>query len=170
MSISFIVQIIILIFLVASSAFFSGSETALFSLSASQMQSLRNAGGCRARLVLLLKKPAQVLSTLLIGNTIVNVLVAALGYSIIETIIEKYFQSVLEFSATISVAVITILLLLFGEIAPKRIAIRKPERFTSLVACPLYVCYIVFTPFRILENYILILLLVLIHYDVKILP
>lgn len=149
MSISFIVQIIILIFLVASSAFFSGSETALFSLSASQMQSLRNAGGCRARLVLLLKKPAQVLSTLLIGNTIVNVLVAALGYSIIETIIEKYFQSVLEFSATISVAVITILLLLFGEIAPKRIAIRKPERFTSLVACPLYVCYIVFTPFRI---------------------
>lgn len=149
MSISFIVQIIILIFLVASSAFFSGSETALFSLSASQMQSLRNAGGCRARLVLLLKKPAQVLSTLLIGNTIVNVLVAALGYSIIETIIEKYFQSVLEFSATISVAVITILLLLFGEIAPKRIAIRKPERFTSFVACPLYVCYIVFTPFRI---------------------
>lgn len=149
MSISFIVQIILLIFLVASSAFFSGSETALFSLSASQMQSLRNAGGCRARLVLLLKKPAQVLSTLLIGNTIVNVLVAALGYSIIETIIEKYFQSVLEFSATISVAVITILLLLFGEIAPKRIAIRKPERFTSLVACPLYVCYIVFTPFRI---------------------
>jgi putative hemolysin len=148
-SISFIVQIILLIFLVASSAFFSGSETALFSLSASQMQSLRNAGGCRARLVLLLKKPAQVLSTLLIGNTIVNVLVAALGYSIIETIIEKYFQSVLEFSATISVAVITILLLLFGEIAPKRIAIRKPERFTSFVACPLYVCYIVFTPFRI---------------------
>ena len=149
MSISFIVQIILLIFLVASSAFFSGSETALFSLSASQMQSLRNAGGCRARLVLLLKKPAQVLSTLLIGNTIVNVLVAALGYSIIETIIEKYFQSVLEFSATISVAVITILLLLFGEIAPKRIAIRKPERFTSFVACPLYVCYIAFTPFRI---------------------
>lgn len=149
MSISFIVQIIILIFLVASSAFFSGSETALFSLSALQMQSLRNAGGFRARLVLLLKKPAQVLSTLLIGNTIVNVVVAALGYSIIETIIEKYFQSVLEFSATISVAVITILLLLFGEIAPKRIAIRKPERFTSLVACPLYVCYIVFTPFRI---------------------
>lgn len=149
MSISFIVQIIILIFLVASSAFFSGSETALFSLSALQMQSLRNAGGFRARLVLLLKKPAQVLSTLLIGNTIVNVVVAALGYSIIETVLEIYFPNYLEYSAIVSVVVITILILLFGEIAPKRFAIRMPERFTGFVACPLYVCYIVFTPFRI---------------------
>lgn len=149
MSISFIVQIVILILLVASSAFFSGSETALFSLSALQMQSLRNAGGCRARLVLLLKKPAQVLSTLLIGNTIVNVVVAALGYSIIETVLEIYFPNYLEYSAIVSVVVITILILLFGEIAPKRFAIRMPERFTGFVACPLYVCYIVFTPFRI---------------------
>mgnify|MGYP003290773764 CR=1 FL=1 len=149
MSISFIVQIVILILLVASSAFFSGSETALFSLSALQMQSLRNAGGFRARLVLLLKKPAQVLSTLLIGNTIVNVVVAALGYSIIETVLEIYFPNYLEYSAIVSVVVITILILLFGEIAPKRFAIRMPERFTGFVACPLYVCYIVFTPFRI---------------------
>lgn len=149
MSISFIVQIVILILLVASSAFFSGSETALFSLSALQMQSLRNAGGFRARLVLLLKKPAQVLSTLLIGNTIVNVVVAALGYSIIETVLEIYFPNYLEYSAIVSVVVITILILLFGEIAPKRFAIRMPERFTGFVAYPLYVCYIVFTPFRI---------------------
>lgn len=150
MSISFIVQIVILILLVASSAFFSGSETALFSLSALQMQSLRNAGGFRARLVLLLKKPAQVLSTLLIGNTIVNVVVAALGYSIIETVLETYFPNYLEYSAIVSVVVITTLILLFGEIAPKRFAIRMPERFTGFVACPLYICYIIFAPFRIL--------------------
>lgn len=150
MSISFLIQIIVLIILIASSAFFSGSETALFSLSALQMQSLRKAGGFRARLVGLLKNPAQVLSTILIGNTIVNVVIAALGYSITETILEKYFANLVNYSTAISVAVVTIFLLLFGEIAPKRIAIRIPEKFARLVACPLYVCYIVFAPFRIL--------------------
>lgn len=150
MSISFIIQIVVLIILIACSAFFSGSETALFSLSALQMQSLRNAGGFRARLVNLLKNPAQILSTLLIGNTIVNVVVAALGYSITEAILENYFKNLMDYSTAISVAVVTILLLLFGEVAPKRIAIRMPEAFARFVSCPLYICFIVFTPFRIL--------------------
>ena len=63
-------QTVLLLLLLAASAFFSGSETALFSLSAEQLQALGRNGARGRRLVGLLKKPTQLLSTLLIGNTL----------------------------------------------------------------------------------------------------
>lgn len=138
-----VVKSIGLLLLLAASAFFSGSETALFSLNALQVQSLRNLGGFRRRVVALLNRPAQVLSTILIGNTLVNVVIAGIGYSIIDSI-----PALHPYSAWLSVAVMTVVLLIFGEIAPKRIAVRHPEAFSSVIAAPVCICHVLFSPLR----------------------
>ena len=138
-----LLRIAAILILTVCSAFFSGSETALFSLSPLQMQALRDAGGIRARVVALMKTPARVLSTVLIGNTLVNVLIAGVGYSFIRALGTPSPELV-------SVAAMTTLLLLFGEIAPKRLAVRFPERFAALAAAPLCACFVAFAPLRLL--------------------
>lgn len=143
-----VAKAIALLLLIAFSAFFSGSETALFSLSALQVHALRNAGGFRLRIVALLKDPAQVLSTILIGNTLVNVVIAGIGYSIIDSVPVLH-----PYSTWLSVAVMTVVLLLFGEIAPKRVAIRNPEKFASVIAAPICICHVVFTPLRMVLEF-----------------
>ena len=137
-------QTVLLLLLLAASAFFSGSETALFSLSAEQLQALGRNGARGRRLVGLLKKPTQLLSTLLIGNTLVNVVIATLGYRIIDAI--PFFG---RYSAVVSVPAMTAILLVFGEVAPKRAAVAHPETFALRVASPLHFCFHAFTPLRL---------------------
>ncbi len=138
------IEFALLVVLLAFSAFFSGSETALFSLSALQLQNLaENHGGRGRRVVSLMKKPTELLSTLLIGNTLVNVFATSLGYAIVGNI-----PSLAPHSASITVPVMTLLLLIFGEIAPKRAAIKTPEKTALLIAAPLAFFYRVFTPAR----------------------
>lgn len=138
-----VLQIVLLLFLLTASAFFSGSETALFSLSAEQLQRIAK-GSSRGRLLVsLLKKPTQLLSTLLIGNTIVNVLIATVGYELIDTI-----PAFGNYSALIAVPVMTVLLLIFGEVAPKRVAVTHAASFVLHVAGPLCFFFKLFTPLR----------------------
>lgn len=136
-------KVVALVTLIAASAFFSGSETALFSLNALQMQSLRDAGGFRARVVALMAKPSRVLSTLLIGNTLVNVVIAGIGYSIVNAI-----PALRPHATLVSVVAMTAILLVFGEIAPKRAAVRAPARFAAFAAAPVAVCFVLFAPLR----------------------
>lgn len=138
-------KVLLLALLFAASAFFSGAETALFSLDAMQMQSIRKAGGFRARLVGLAAKPAKLLSTILIGNTIVNALIAVLGYSIAESI-----EPLRKYSEIVSIFAMTLALLLFGEIAPKRMAVRHPVKFTSVIAPALYAVHVLLSPLNYL--------------------
>ena len=137
-------QTVLLLLLLAASAFFSGSETALFSLSAEQLQTLGRNGARGRRLVGLLKKPTQLLSTLLIGNTLVNVVIATLGYRIIDAI--PFFG---RYSAVVAVPAMTAILLVFGEVAPKRAAVAHAETFALRVASPLHFCFHAFTPLRL---------------------
>ncbi|MBQ6248409.1 MAG: HlyC/CorC family transporter [Kiritimatiellae bacterium] len=136
-------QSVLLLLLLSASAFFSGSETALFSLSAEQLQSLGKNGVRGRRLVDLLKQPTHLLSTLLIGNTLVNVVIATLGYRIIDS-----FPSLGRYSALVAVPAMTILLLIFGEVAPKRTAVAHAEDFALRVATPLHFCSKLFAPLR----------------------
>lgn len=136
-------QSVLLLLLLSASAFFSGSETALFSLSAEQLQSLGKNGVRGRRLVDLLKQPTHLLSTLLIGNTLVNVVIATLGYRIIDS-----FPSLGRYSALVAVPAMTILLLIFGEVAPKRTAVAHAEDFALRVATPLHFFSRVFAPLR----------------------
>jgi len=81
----------IIIVLLAFSAFFSGSETALFSLSRIYLKKLENTGGSSARRILnLLKRPRQLLITLLLGNTFVNMAISSFG-ALIAIQVSRYY-------------------------------------------------------------------------------
>lgn len=138
-----VAKAVALVLLLAASAFFSGAETALFSLDALQLRSLRDRGGAAARIAALMAAPQRLLSTILIGNTLVNVVIASLAYSLVRSI-----PAAAPFASLISIAGATTILLLFGEIAPKRIAIRMPLRIAKAAAAPICVCHAAFAPVR----------------------
>ena len=120
----------ILLFL---SFYFSGTETAIFSLSRIERNSLRQTKSGRMRHILtfLLDHQEQLLITILTGNMIVNIFASSIG----EVIGERLFGGDSELFSILSV---TLLLLLFGELTPKRIAVNHPRDFTRLTAPPLY--------------------------------
>ncbi len=125
-----IVEIFTLAALLALSAFFSGTETALFSLSKLQVRRLRQEHPHRGQIISeLLDQPQRLLSTILFGNTVVTVAAAILGYSILESLAHERAEA-------LAVPVMTVLLLLFGEVTPKTLVIRRPERFALLLARP----------------------------------
>ncbi len=128
MNISF--SVISIIGFLILSAFFSGSETAFFSLSKIQIKKLeKNDNKSSKRILRLLNNPKELLIIILLGNTIVNVAAASTAALIAIEIGEKYL---LQFSQSllmiIEIVIMTILLLIFGEIAPKLLAFSSPEK------------------------------------------
>lgn len=115
-----------LLVLLALSAFFSSAETALFSLSPMQIHRLRrHHPKATKRLEELLAAPADLLASILIGNTVVNVAVANLGFLLAE-------QFVPNRGEWIAIPLVTLLLIIFGDFAPKRLGLRKPETLAIL--------------------------------------
>jgi CBS domain containing-hemolysin-like protein len=125
-----VLQIALLIVLLFLSSVFSGSETALFSLKPYQVRKLRSAPSRSSiRVSSLLEDPYHLLVTILIGNTLVNVAASSIGTDITAKFLENGVVGV-------SVAVMGALILLFGEIVPKTVAVSNPLmvslRFASL--------------------------------------
>ncbi|MGA1193996.1 MAG: CNNM domain-containing protein, partial [Kiritimatiellia bacterium] len=124
-------EIIILILLLMASGLFSSAETIFFSLSPLQLRRISSAHpGIGARLHQMVNQPARLLSTILIGNTIINVATAAVGYAIADNLFRGRGE-------LIAIPAVTILLILFGEVAPKRIGLYYAEKI-SLVYVPLF--------------------------------
>jgi CBS domain containing-hemolysin-like protein len=124
-------KIIILIILILLSAFFSGVEIALFSLSRLRVKHLVRKKVSGARMVEKLKaKPERLLVTILIGNNIVNIGASALATSIV-------FQFTKSYAVGITTGIMTLIILIFGEITPKTLATRYNERIALIVAKPL---------------------------------
>lgn len=120
-------QLVILVVLLLLSAFFSGSETAFFSLNSLEKDLLRRktAGG-RGRFVqLLFSRPDEVLVTILTGNMFVNIFAT----SISEALGDHFFKQSAE---VVSIVAMTIILLLVGEMTPKNLAIRHSLGFSRL--------------------------------------
>ena len=118
-----ILTVVLLLFLVSMSAYFSASETAFSSLNITRIKSLAEKGNKKADLVLKLSAQYdKLLSSILIGNNIVNIAMASVG----TVLFVRYFGNV---GATISTVVITVVVLIFGEISPKSLAKDNPERF-----------------------------------------
>lgn len=114
--------ILALIALVAMSAFFSASETAYTSLNKARLKSMANGGDRRAARALKLSEDYdRLLSGILVGNNIVNILSASLATVLFVRLLGGAGVSV-------STAVMTVFVLLFGEIAPKSIAKERPEK------------------------------------------
>lgn len=124
-------SLFILFLLLILSAFFSGAETSLFSLSKVQKKKLERKGTKEAMTVLgLLEKPRKLLITILIGNVSVNTLSSIFATSLCLALFGDY-------GLGIAVPVMTILLLIFGELSPKVFAVTNSERFSVVVAGPL---------------------------------
>lgn len=123
----------ILIFLLLS-AFFSGSETAFFSIGKIQQKKLEmQPSPSSKRILRLLKKPRQLLITILLGNTIVNVIASSVAALIAVNYATQiwYYDEIPVWMLIISMIVMTTLLIIFGEITPKLYAISKAERFAQ---------------------------------------
>jgi putative hemolysin len=133
-----------LLILLACSAFFSSSETALFSLNPIQVRRVRARHPHAANAIdTILHKPTQLLSTILVGNTLVNVAASGLGYVIAKRLIPTYAELV-------SVVMMTFLLLILGEVAPKRLAMVHAERISVIYAPILRALIVILTPLRLL--------------------
>lgn len=126
------------------SGFFSGSETALTSLPLTRLEALRGSGGrlMRAGLDRWATAPQSLLITILVGNNLVNVLASALATSIAYRLSE-------DGSLAVVVGVMTLGILIFGEITPKTLAQRHAELISRRVAPVLYLLDIVLTPLNI---------------------
>lgn len=123
-------SILILILLITMSAYFSATETAYSSLNKIKLKSIANKGNKKAKLALeLSEKYDSVISTILIGNNIVNIATASLATVLFTKLLGSS-------GVTVSTIVMTILILIFGEISPKSIAKDIPESF-AIVSAPL---------------------------------
>ncbi|MDO4517952.1 MAG: hemolysin family protein [Bacillota bacterium] len=136
-----IVAIIVLIFF---SAFFSATETAFTSINKIRLKTMASDGDEKAEKILdLAEKYDKLLTTILVGNNIVNI-----GMTAIATIL---FVSLLgDKGAAMSTVVITVLVLIFGEITPKNIAKEKPEAFAAFAAPLISLLMVVLTPVNFL--------------------
>ncbi len=120
--------------LLLCSAFFSGSETALFSLSRVQRERLSRSERPGERYVIrLLDDPRRLIATILIGNEVVNVTFSALIAGVTRAVLPAWGQIAV---AAVATAIAVPLLLLFGEITPKSIGLRVAEGWARLVARP----------------------------------
>lgn len=135
--------------LLCFSAFFSGSETALFSIHRVRLRSMREEGTWSQRLVAeMLEHPGRLLTTILVGNMIVNVLIAILLGSRVEDLFLEAFGWSVPTAYLAAVGVCTGLLVFFGEISPKVFAVRAGESLARVVVAPLMMTDMVLAPIR----------------------
>ena len=133
-------QIIFLVILIMFSAFFSATETAFSSINKIRMKNMANNGDKKAAAVLELnEKYDKLISTILIGNNIVNITAS----SVATVLFLAYFP---KNGATISTVITTIVVLIFGEITPKSIAKDFPEKFAMTVVPFVKVLCIILSP------------------------
>ena len=121
-------DLIIMAFLVLMSAYFSATETAFSSMNRTRIKTMAEKGNPKATLAYRLsEKYDKLISTILIGNNVVNIAAASLG----TVMFVRHYGDV---GATISTVVVTVVVLIFGEITPKSIAKDCPERFATFSA------------------------------------
>ncbi|RMG66474.1 MAG: HlyC/CorC family transporter [Calditrichaeota bacterium] len=122
--------IVLFLVLLALSAFFSGSETAYFSLSAGTLESFSHSQDtAEQRVAQLMKTPRQLLITIVLGNTLANVTTASVA-AILTTRICQTLGVDQRIGVMVDVLVVTLVLLITSEILPKVIAVRSPRRFS----------------------------------------
>jgi len=145
-----VVASVVLIFAcLAASAFFSGSETALFRLRAHDLEEeLETAKGPGAVAVHdLIRSTSRLLVTILLGNNVVNILGASVAAALSIRLLGP------ELGIPVSTILMTLLVLIFCEVLPKAIAARHPRRVSLTVGLPLYLLHQVLRPIHAVFDY-----------------
>ena len=134
-------SVIAIVILVILSGYFSATETAFTSINRIKLKNMAQDGDERAKKVLELSDNYdKLLSTILIGNNIVNIAMTAVSTVLFISLIGD------AYGATMSTVVITIVVLIFGEISPKSLAKEIPETFAMFSSPMIKVCMVVLTP------------------------
>ena len=141
--------IAIMAVLVLMSAYFSATETAFSSLSKTRLKLLSEENKKAALAYKLSENYDKLISTILIGNNIVNIALASLG-----TVMFVHLMENDDLAATISTVVVTIVVLIFGEVTPKGIAKDSPEKFATFSAPMINVLIFILTPLSFLLSLI----------------
>ena len=138
------VSLLIILLCVLLSMYFSATETAFNALSRVRIKNKAEDGDKKARLVLrLLDKYDEMLSTILIGNNIVNIACTSLATLLFVRLLQDE-----DLGATVSTVVVTLVLLIFGEISPKSLAKHHAESFAMFSAPFLNTLTYLLTPFN----------------------
>ena len=139
------VSFMIIVVCVAMSAYFSATETAFSSLNRIRIKNMAEKGSQKAQLVLKLSENYDsLLSTILIGNNIVNIACASLATMLFAKALGN------EAGPSVSTAVTTVVVLIFGEVSPKSIAKESPEKFAMFSAPLLNIFMKLLTPINFL--------------------
>ena len=141
-------SIIIIFFLLIISGLLSGSETSITSVSKSKIHKLSNRGDARAKKVLkLIDKKNDLVSSILIGNNIINILASVLATALLI----KYYG---DKGILYSTIVMSALIVIFSEVFPKNYALLKPDRFVLAMSGPLTIFSKLLLPFIIFLRFI----------------
>ena len=158
-----ITLILVIIFLLIISAFFSGSETALTAASRPKMYQLEKENNLRAKIVNFLKnKKERLIGTLLLGNNLVNTLATAIATSFFISLLGDNQKGILY-----STIVMTLLILIFGEVLPKTVAINKADKFALLFAPFIKFLVTILSPFTYLINFFTRIILKLFKFEIS---
>ncbi|MDE6024155.1 MAG: hemolysin family protein [Lachnospiraceae bacterium] len=135
-----IIQLIILVVLLILSGFFSSAETALTTVNRLKLRTLAEEGKKRAAKVLAVTEHSgKLLSTILIGNNIVNISASALATTLCTQVFGSRFIGV-------STGILTLLVLIFGEITPKTLATKYSVQLSMIFVYPIWILMIILTP------------------------
>lgn len=154
-----VIQFIIILILVALSAFFSSAETALTTVNRVRMKALADNGNKNAATVLkILDQYSKMLSTILIGNNIVNLSASSLTTMLATNVFGSY-------AIGIATGLLTIIILLFGEIIPKNSAMLYSESISLVYAKIILVLMKLFTPVVFVIDKMSIVISKILHID-----
>ena len=149
-----------MVFCIILSGYFSATETAFSSLNKTRIKYMAEKGSKRAKRTLqLADNYDKLIATILIGNNIVNITTASIGTLLFVDLMGQ------ELGATVSTVVVTIVVLIFGEITPKSIAKDYPERFAMFSAPMIGALLWLFTPLNFLFSLWKKLVALLFHSD-----
>lgn len=153
------IQILIVAVLLCLSAFFSSAETALTTVNKMRMRSLAESGDkAAARVMKITEDPGKMLSTILVGNNIVNLSAS----SLMTTLTMQMFGSA---AVGIATGILTLLILVFGEITPKTLSTLYSEKIALAYSGVIYWLMVVMTPVIFLVNQLSLGVLLLFRVD-----
>ena len=137
-------MLVALVVLVAMSAYFSATETAFTSLNRIRLRTKADNGSARAaRTLALAEEYDKLLSTILIGNNVVNIAATTIA----TVLCTKWFH---QYGPAVATAALTVIILIFGEISPKSLAKENPERWAMFATPLLRLLVVVLTPVNFL--------------------
>lgn len=140
---SIVLGLLALVVLVALSATLNGAEAAYFSLGRARLKRMKETGTDAAARVPLIDRPNDLLVTLLVGITLINIAASALAAMLAETLFGPRYAIVLE------TIVMVFVLTTFTEVLPMTVAVKRPEQFLRVAGLPVAWLGVLLTPIRI---------------------